>query len=173
MELIIAAAPIFRLSGNLVPIVHICQTHWHRPNDPARGVVLVGISLVSCQDAAADSANRCDVAGGLDRGQMKLWVYTLVPMDDTSKGLTDKLYWRRARGEWHCFKKLAQVRGFISLCQRQEISSVRGQKISRPEAALRCGLCDGLEMERRGWQGSGPISPRRAGSGRRARTPLQ
>jgi len=58
-------------------------------------------------------------------------------MEDTSKGLTDKLYWRRARGEWHCFKKLAQVPGFISLCQRQEISSLRGQKISRPDAAVR------------------------------------
>jgi hypothetical protein len=86
------------------------------------------------------------------------------PMEGTPEGLTDKLYWRKARGEWHCFRKLAQVRGYISLCQRQEIRSVRGQKISRPEAALRCGVCDGLEMERRGWEGSGPVSLRRAGS---------
>jgi hypothetical protein len=85
-------------------------------------------------------------------------------MEDTLEGLTDKLYWRKARGEWHCFKKLAQVRGFVSLCHRQEIPFVHGQKISRPEAPLRCGLCDGLEMERRGWDGSGPVSPRRAGS---------
>ena len=86
------------------------------------------------------------------------------PMEGTPEGLTDKLYWRKARGEWHCFRKLAQVRGYISLCQGQEIRSVRGQKISRPEAALRCGVCDGLEMERRGWEGSGPVSARRAGS---------
>jgi hypothetical protein len=85
-------------------------------------------------------------------------------MEDTAEGLTEKLYWRRARGEWHCFRKLAQVRGFVSLCQRQEIALVLGQQISRPEAHLRCGLCDGLEMARRGWDGSGPVSPRRAGS---------
>jgi hypothetical protein len=86
------------------------------------------------------------------------------PMEGTPEGLTDKLYWRKARGEWHCFKKLAQVRGYVSLCQRREIALVLGQQIARPEAHLRCGLCDGLEMARRGWDGSGPVSPRRAGS---------
>jgi hypothetical protein len=50
----------------------------------------------------------------------------------------------------------------VSLCQRQEIAMVRGREISRPEAALRCGVCDGLEMERRGWKGSGPVSLRRS-----------
>jgi hypothetical protein len=95
------------------------------------------------------------------------------PMEGTPEGLTDKLYWRKARGKWHCFKKLAQVRGYVSLCQHQEIAMVRGQQISRPEARLRCGLCDGLEMLRRGWDGSGPVSPRRAGSGTRARLPFQ
>jgi hypothetical protein len=30
------------------------------------------------------------------------------PMDTTPEGLPDKLYWRKARGEWHCFKKLPQ-----------------------------------------------------------------
>jgi hypothetical protein len=84
-------------------------------------------------------------------------------MEDTPEGLTEKLYWRRARGEWHCFEKLA-VRGFISLCHRREITFVQGQQIARPEAALRCSVCDGLEMARRGWDGSGPASPRRAGS---------
>ena len=80
-------------------------------------------------------------------------------MEDTPKRLTDHLYWRKARGQWHCFKKIAQVRGYVSLCQRQEIAMVRGQQIGRPEAHLRCGLCDGLEMARRGWGGSGPVSP--------------
>jgi hypothetical protein len=89
---------------------------------------------------------------------------TLTTMLETSKGLTEKLYWRRSRGQWHCFKRLDQGRGYISLCDRREISFVQGQKIARPEAHLRCGLCDGLEMERRGWDGSGPVSPRRAGS---------
>jgi hypothetical protein len=35
-------------------------------------------------------------------------VYILGPMEDTREGLTDKLYWRKARGQWHCFKKIAQ-----------------------------------------------------------------
>jgi hypothetical protein len=83
-------------------------------------------------------------------------------MEDTPGGLTDKLYWRKARGQWHCFKKIAQVRGYVSLCQRLEIAMVRGREISRPEAALRCGVCDGLEKERRGWEGSGPVSLRRS-----------
>jgi hypothetical protein len=90
-------------------------------------------------------------------------VYTLVPMENT-QGLTDKLFSRKARCGWHCFKRLDQARGYVSLCQRREIAIVRGQKISRPEARLRCGLCDGLEITRRGWDGSGPASPPRAGS---------
>jgi hypothetical protein len=85
-------------------------------------------------------------------------------MEDTPEGLTDKLYWRKARGEWHCFRKLAQVRGYASLCQRREIALVLGQQIARPEAELRCSECDGVEMALRGWAGSGPVSPRRAGS---------
>jgi hypothetical protein len=48
------------------------------------------------------------------------------PMEDTPEGLTNKLYWRKARKHWHCFQKLAQVRGYVSLCQRREIAlSVR------------------------------------------------
>jgi hypothetical protein len=86
------------------------------------------------------------------------------PMEASREGLTEKLFWRKTRGEWHCFEKLAQVRGYISLCQRREIASVYGQQIARPVAHVRCGLCDGLEMARRGWDGSGPVSPRRAGS---------
>jgi hypothetical protein len=70
---------------------------------------------------------------------------SLASMDEMSQCLTDKLYWRKARGEWHCFKKIAQVRAFISLCEREEITIVRGKTISRPAASLRCGVCDGLE----------------------------
>jgi hypothetical protein len=84
-------------------------------------------------------------------------------MDETPDGLTDKLYWRNARGQWHCFKKLPEVRGYVSLCQSREIALVLGQQIARPEAPLRCGVCDGLEMARRGWGSSGPASLRRAG----------
>jgi hypothetical protein len=90
-----------------------------------------------------------------------VYVYS-DPMEGTPKRLTDHLYWRKARGQWHCFKKIAQVRGYVSLCQRQEIAMVHGREISRPEVALRCGVCDRLEMERRGWEGSGPDSLRRS-----------
>jgi len=80
------------------------------------------------------------------------------------EGLTHKLYRRKASSEWHCFQKLPEVRGYISLCQRREIALVLGQQIARPEAPLRCEACDEIEMARRGWCGSGPASPRRAGS---------
>jgi hypothetical protein len=90
--------------------------------------------------------------------------FILIPMEDKPEGLTDKLYWCKSRDEWHCFRKLPQVRGYVSLCQRREIALVQGQQIARPEARLRCGLCDGVEMARRGWEGSGPASPRRAGT---------
>jgi hypothetical protein len=97
----------------------------------------------------------------------------VTTMLETSKGLTEKLYWRRSRGQWHCFKRLDQGRGYISLCDRREINFVQGQKIARPEVHLRCGVCDGLEKERRGWAFSGPVSSRRGGSGWRAHTSLQ
>jgi hypothetical protein len=69
----------------------------------------------------------------------------VTTMLEASKGLTEKLYWRRSRGQWHCFKRLDQGRGYISLCDRREINFVQGQKIARPEVHLRCGVCDGLE----------------------------
>lgn len=97
----------------------------------------------------------------------------MTTMLETSKGLTEKLYWRRSRGQWHCFKRLDQGRGYISLCDCREITFVQGQKIARPEVHLRCGVCDGLEKERRGWAFSGPVSSRRGGSGWRVHTPLQ
>jgi hypothetical protein len=84
-------------------------------------------------------------------------------MEDTPDRVADKLYWRRTRGEWHCFRKLAPVRGFVSLCQRQEITFVHGQQIARPEARLRCNVCDELEIARRGWGRSGPASSEWAG----------
>jgi hypothetical protein len=88
-------------------------------------------------------------------------MYTLVAMEDASKGRIE-LYWRKARGQWHCFKKIAEVGGYVSLCQRQEIAFVHGKQIARPEPEMRCNSCDGLEMERRGWKGSGPVSLRRS-----------
>jgi hypothetical protein len=83
-------------------------------------------------------------------------------MEGTPEGLTDKLPGAKARGQWHCFKKIAQVRGYVSLCQRLEITSLRGKEISRPEVALRCEVCDEPEIARRGWGRSGPASSRRA-----------
>jgi hypothetical protein len=40
--------------------------------------------------------------------------FILVPTEDKPEGLTDKLYWRKAKGEWHCFHTLAQVRAGCS-----------------------------------------------------------
>jgi hypothetical protein len=54
------------------------------------------------------------------------------PMEGAPEGLTDKLYWRKARGEWQSFKKLAKVRGYVSFCKRREIALVLGQQIARP-----------------------------------------
>jgi hypothetical protein len=91
-----------------------------------------------------------------------------------SSGFRDKLYWRRpgllADGDpcalWHCFKNLAEPDRFklrsgktaryISLCGRVFIARSDGQAIVRPIAEMRCGICDGAEMTRRGWDESGP-----------------
>jgi hypothetical protein len=32
----------------------------------------------------------------------------VTTMPETPKGLTEKLYWRRSGGQWHCFKRLDQ-----------------------------------------------------------------
>lgn len=83
-------------------------------------------------------------------------------------GLRDKLYWRPA-GQWcadifHCFKKLeGPTRGgknvFVSLCGRYERVGSGGQACARPPAIRRCPICDGKEMDRRGWEYSGPERP--------------
>jgi len=71
-------------------------------------------------------------------------------------GLRDKLYWRRVDdGPWHCFKGL-DIGGFGSLCGKHEIAKSGGQDSRRPEPIFRCGRCDGAEMNRRGWDESGP-----------------
>lgn len=86
-------------------------------------------------------------------------------------GLSDKLYWRQvgvlsdARGRYHCFKRAASGPNHrarcVSLCGRHAIERSGGQACRRPEVILRCGECDGREMERRGWEESGPtLEPR-------------
>lgn len=72
----------------------------------------------------------------------------------TSKGFTDKLYWREAAGLFHCFKK-QDSHTFLSLCARFTLTRVHSQAIQRPKAEVRCPLCDGKEMQRRGWDESG------------------
>jgi hypothetical protein len=39
----------------------------------------------------------------------------VTTMLETSKGLTEKLYWRRSGGQWHCFKRLEQGRLHLTL----------------------------------------------------------
>jgi hypothetical protein len=82
-----------------------------------------------------------------------------------STGFADKLFWRQVGLKWHCFKRLSRQKGekpcWGSLCCRHELSRSGGQECRRPPAHLRCGLCDGAEMERRGWDESGPESENR------------
>lgn len=75
-------------------------------------------------------------------------------------GLMDKLYWRWLTPSSliaHCFKR-HEGGEFRSLCGPWSLTHSRGQAVNRPPAMLRCGVCDGMEMERRGWQESGPDS---------------
>lgn len=71
-------------------------------------------------------------------------------------GLTDKLYWRPGDdGRFHCFKRLSESsrrpgEKFISLCHRQTKPVAGGGRLARPPVGMRCGMCDGLEMKRRG-----------------------
>jgi hypothetical protein len=63
--------------------------------------------------------------------QNTLVVYTLVAMEDTPDGLTDSLYWRRARDEWHCFKKLAPVK---RQAERKQKSSSAYSEMEKAES---------------------------------------
>lgn len=71
--------------------------------------------------------------------------------------LRDKLYWRSENG-WHCYQRVAAGR-YQALCGRFEVKRIGNQKLNRPAALLRCGRCDGLEMERRGLEESADASP--------------
>jgi len=77
-------------------------------------------------------------------------------------GLKDKLYWRRLDpfGPVHCFKKVKSTPGcrFLSLCGYESLMGIGVQKCRRPPVMQRCGICDGKEMKRRGWEESGPES---------------
>lgn len=86
-----------------------------------------------------------------------------------SSGFRDKLYWRFGASTLaHCFKKSSELRNgprgwvtlrvWVSLCGRATLTRSRGQAVERPEPRFRCGRCDGLEMERRGWDESGPTT---------------
>ena len=76
------------------------------------------------------------------------------------QGFSDKLYWRYFHGLWHCLKKTRKADGYEyrSLCQNVALPPGRlcGQDCRRPRPELRCGICDGKEADRRGWEESGP-----------------
>ena len=89
-------------------------------------------------------------------------------MTAVPKGLADKIYWRQVGGgwSWHAFKRLAEQFKFQgktirygSLCGSVHIERSGGQDCRRPYALMRCGRCDNLEMQRRGWEESWPESP--------------
>lgn len=79
-------------------------------------------------------------------------------------GWRDKLYWRPrvSMGRvmnfpWHCYKKSGKW--WEALCGQAVIYRTGGQDCRRPDPLMRCGRCDGLEMERRGWEESGRNKP--------------
>ncbi len=75
-------------------------------------------------------------------------------------GLTDKLYWRRVGGCFHCLSR-AKVRGiwmYVSLCGKRALLRSGGQKSNRPPIGWRCSFCDSEEIVRRGWEESGPVT---------------
>jgi hypothetical protein len=77
-------------------------------------------------------------------------------------GLRDPIYWRPF-GRFHAFVRVKGEPGvkYASLCGRVAYGPrerIGGQATRRPSPELRCGLCDGLEMERRGWAESGPTT---------------
>jgi hypothetical protein len=72
----------------------------------------------------------------------------------TCSGLIDKLYWRETSpGRFHCFTR-GTDRKYHSLCGPHELTRIGGQACNRPRPVERCGRCDGLEAERRGWEES-------------------
>lgn len=86
-------------------------------------------------------------------------------MSRQGQGFSDKLYWRcKLGGVYHCLKRTSSVspgnrkHEFRSLCDKFAVPKGRlgGQGCRRPVPILRCGICDGKEMKRRGWKESGP-----------------
>lgn len=72
------------------------------------------------------------------------------------KHLRDPVYWRDVDGKWHAFQK-AGHKYWISMCGAYDMQNLcGGAQTTRPRPELRCGRCDGLEMDLRGWEESGP-----------------
>ena len=75
----------------------------------------------------------------------------------TTKGLRHKPKWRYVGDRHHLFLKQSRAgastassglhgRVFVSACGRAVLVRVGGQACDRPEAELRCGVCDGCEI---------------------------
>lgn len=76
-------------------------------------------------------------------------------------GLEDKIYWREVGKFNFCAFVKSRGSGYVSLCGRLRRDRSGGQASRRPEPILRCAICDGREMARRGWDESGPtLEPR-------------
>lgn len=71
-----------------------------------------------------------------------------------------RLYWRRlhelgpSKIKSHCFKRSPDG-DFVSLCDQHRLVNSRGQVVARPPMALRCLVCNSIEMGLHGWRESG------------------
>lgn len=63
--------------------------------------------------------------------------------------------WRWIHGRSHCFVK-GENAPYESLCGQHTLDKAYGGACRRPPPYMRCGRCDGLEMDMLGWEESGP-----------------
>jgi|HubBroStandDraft_6_1064221.scaffolds.fasta_scaffold293621_3 hypothetical protein len=119
-----------------------------------------GDTVLRVRQSAIAEGNLHDGAGGPNPAQIQL-IYS--GRDGHARGVHWQTVLTQNQGRVALLQEASPGTWIYLTCELREIALVHGQQIGRPEARLRCSVCDGLEMARRGWGGSGPVSPRRAG----------
>lgn len=67
-----------------------------------------------------------------------------------------KTKWRWVGQKSHCFVRADKF--YVSFCGKHDLDRAYGGSCRRPPPMLRCGVCDGAEMDAYGWEESGPDS---------------